>query len=544
MKLYAIFKEFLLHYLTVFLLSILISFLSVLSAKYLGDLTASFTNADISQNYSLIVCFVIFCVLQITVQCFLTSLVKTWIGNTVFKETEVNLFRKIMSIPYDDPHLSNQKDLYSLIQNDTAAKQTYCSETLVSVIFESVRLFISVVYIAYRSSSLALLYFVFVCFSVYLQFIFGDVINEKNALAKESEINLNTTISDIINNRVISETYHIDDYIDELLKCSQEEYTQSKMAVAKVSLPLKMIGVFCGMMPILAICLAGIYMLTNRLIDASVFLSVFYICQNIMPSQLHYADLIEEVMKMLTSVLRIDVFMAENESKPNDEHISEDCIIQADSVCYRYPNTPENSVSNISLTIRNREKVAVIGDSGSGKSTLLLLLSGLIRPDSGSVCIRRKDSVMVNQFPYIFNGTLYNNIVFDHDRQKEKQFASACADACLDSFVQYMPDSYNTELKNNGNNLSGGQRQRIAIARALYTNKNIILFDEPISALDGDTSNQIISNILSKKDKTIIMSIHQNEYLPLFDRILLLSSGELVFDGKPDEYLKVIEYEK
>ncbi len=187
---------------------------------------------------------------------------------------------------------------------------------------------------------------------------------------------------------------------------------------------------------------------------------------------------------------------------------------------------------NINFKIKKGQKISIIGETGSGKTTLIDLISGLIKPTKGKItvdgsiisngdCINwwKKISYMP-QNPFIFNDTIYNNISLFEEPSKEKF-------DLIEKFIEIVELKQFLKLKklddiliSDGLDISGGEKQRIGIARALFADSDLLIFDESTSALDKNTEKNIIDNILNfDKRKTIIFVTHKNYPLLKSDKI-------------------------
>ena len=208
--------------------------------------------------------------------------------------------------------------------------------------------------------------------------------------------------------------------------------------------------------------------------------------------------------------------------------------IQLKNISFKYNNTAENIVENINLKININTAVGILGESGSGKTTILDLLSSLIIPSEGKIYVddeeinndflRRKiqnNISYTSQKTTIINGDLIKNICFgdlytdiDHDRFDEVIEIVGLKD------IQNEFEKNLKEIADTGKNISGGQLQRIGIARALYQNKDILIFDEATNALDENLEKKIIEKIIKlKKHKTLIFVSHNIELLQRLDFI-------------------------
>ena len=210
-------------------------------------------------------------------------------------------------------------------------------------------------------------------------------------------------------------------------------------------------------------------------------------------------------------------------------------------------------LKDISFKVNHHETVSFVGRSGSGKSTILSLLSGLykledkrgvILVDDKDIRDYDKDSIrnniaVVTQNPYIFNMSIRDNLKLVDPNLSEKKMKEVCEIACLNDFINTLPDKYDTLVGEGGLTLSGGQRQRLAIARALLKNTDVILLDEATSALDNETQGEIKKAINNMKGSyTIIIVAHRLSTVIDSDRIILVDKGKIVGEGSHKELMK------
>jgi len=208
-------------------------------------------------------------------------------------------------------------------------------------------------------------------------------------------------------------------------------------------------------------------------------------------------------------------------------------------------------LSDINLSIKPNELIGIVGSSGAGKTTFFNLICGLLEPSKGNISLGeynyadldkkslRKNIGYVTQEPVIFNDSIENNIAFGnfepsdddwHERVKKSLILSHC-----DEFVS----DVKLNLGERGNRLSGGQRQRIAIARELFKDPSLLIFDEATSSLDSHSEKEIQKNINEMKGgRTIILITHRLSTVRRCDRIYVFSEGKIVETGKFDDLYK------
>jgi ABC-type multidrug transport system fused ATPase/permease subunit len=223
--------------------------------------------------------------------------------------------------------------------------------------------------------------------------------------------------------------------------------------------------------------------------------------------------------------------------------------IDLNSVTYRYPNSQEPALKNLSLSIKKGESIGLIGKSGAGKTTLVDVILGLLKLENGDIQV---DGVSVyqdlrswqNSIGYIpqtiflMDDTIEKNIAFGVPEESidPARMEKAIRDAQLAELITELPDGIKTVVGERGVRLSGGQRQRIGIARVLYHQREILVLDEATSALDNETEKLVNESIKSLSgNKTLIIIAHRLSTIEHCDRIYLLEKGQIAKSGKYQE---------
>ena len=219
-------------------------------------------------------------------------------------------------------------------------------------------------------------------------------------------------------------------------------------------------------------------------------------------------------------------------------------------ISFRYPESSESALRNVSFTVRRGEVLALAGPSGAGKSTLMNLLPRFFDPSSGEIRIDGQDLralrlrslrdqiAIVTQETFLFDDTVFRNIAYGRPDVSREAVAEAAAAAIAADFIEALPEGYETHLGERGHRLSGGQRQRITIARALLKNAPILILDEATSHLDSE-SEMLVQRALANlmKGRTVIVSAHRLSTIRSADRILVLDAGAVVDLGAHEELL-------
>lgn len=211
--------------------------------------------------------------------------------------------------------------------------------------------------------------------------------------------------------------------------------------------------------------------------------------------------------------------------------------LSLNDLSFRYENN-KNIFENVNLEINKGELIGIIGPSGSGKSTLVDIISGLLKPVKGKIII--DDKILgknekikcgyVSQNVFLTDDTIQKNIAFgQNDREINiNRVNQAVKESQLEEFLNKLPEGLNTIVGERGTKISGGQKQRIGIARALYSDANLLIFDESTNALDSKTEEEFFKTILEmKKIKTIIFISHKNKFIEYFDKIYKINNNSI-----------------
>jgi ATP-binding cassette subfamily C protein len=225
--------------------------------------------------------------------------------------------------------------------------------------------------------------------------------------------------------------------------------------------------------------------------------------------------------------------------------------IEFKNVSFMYEGAASLAIEDINLRIPKRASVAFVGSTGAGKTTLVDLLLGLLHPLSGTIKVDGASIhsnlpgwlLNVGYIPqeiYLIDDTIANNVAFglnEHQIDQEKLMA-AIRSACLEQWIEELPNGLQTKVGNNGVRLSGGQKQRIGIARALYHKPQILIMDEATSALDNTTEKNIMQAIEHlRNDYTILMIAHRLSTIKDCDQIYFMSNGQIISSGSYEELL-------
>ena len=252
----------------------------------------------------------------------------------------------------------------------------------------------------------------------------------------------------------------------------------------------------------------------------------------------------------INEVLETDEFIKESKN-PKQLNPAKKGLVEFKNVGFKYPDSDEEVLSDITFTAKPGETTAIIGSTGSGKSTIVNLIPRFYDITSGNLLIDgvdiknisnkdlRKIIGFVPQKGLLFSGTIESNIKYGNPEMSDEQMIRAAQIAQAEEFIESKPLKYKEPIAQGGSNVSGGQKQRLSIARAIAIDPEILVFDDSFSALDFKTDS-ILRAELSKitKDKTVIIVAQRINTILNADQIIVLEDGKVVGRGTHEELIK------
>lgn len=291
----------------------------------------------------------------------------------------------------------------------------------------------------------------------------------------------------------------------------------------------------------IVILLVGLTLFAYDYIDfAGLLIAVILLMSSYGPV-IALSNLSNNLLQTLASGERVLALLAEQpelKDVENGVNITDVQQINVENVSFAYAD--EQILSDVHLQLNKGEILGIHGRSGSGKSTFLKLMMRFYDPQQGRICINDTDLKNINtvnlrdniayitQQTYIFNETVYENIVLANRKATKEQVIEAAKKASIHEFIISLPEGYDTKITEMGNNLSDGEKQRIGIARAFLHNAPIILLDEPTSNLDSLNEAMILQSLLNvKAEKLIILVSHRASTMAICDQVIPIANGRM-----------------
>lgn len=301
-----------------------------------------------------------------------------------------------------------------------------------------------------------------------------------------------------------------------------------------------------------AIVILGVYLISNGDLTMGGLIACSQLTSRGLAPISQIAGLFTQYHTAATSLKSLDEVMAKPvERNKGVNFLSRPAFkgeIEFKNVSFKYPGSDELALNRVSFKIRPGEHVGLIGRMGSGKTTINKLILGLYQPSEGAILIDgidarqidpaelRRSIGYVQQDNHLFYGSLRENITLRHPHADDHSVLQAAQVGGIADFVNAHPKGFDLEVGERGDTLSGGQRQGVGIARAFVTQPQIVLLDEPTSAMDHSGEETVKRNIAqAAADKTMIVISHRNAMLELAERLIVIDSGQVVADGNKED---------
>jgi len=314
------------------------------------------------------------------------------------------------------------------------------------------------------------------------------------------------------------------------------------------------VKMFDGLMYLAVLVAGGIFMVKGLIFPGDLVAYLLYVTTLIATIR-RIIEFAEQFQRGVTGIERflqimdadVDIF-DEPGAKPLKNPRGE---IRFQDVAFEYPDDHNRVFHNLNLTIREGEKVAIVGPSGGGKTTLCNLIPRFYDVTHGTIFLDgqdiksitlkslRENIGIVQQDVYLFSGTVYENIAYGKKNASMEEVIEAAKRAGAHEFIEKLKDGYNTYVGERGVKLSGGQKQRISIARVFLKNPPIIILDEATSALDNESEFAVAMSLAElSKGRTSLTIAHRLSSIKNADRILVLTEEGIVEEGSHSSLLK------
>ena len=489
---------------------------------------------------------------------YMQSYFTAYIGQDIIRRFRENILGNMLRLDISFFHEYRNGELISRNTNDVERVRSVVSNLVPELIRETLTIFGLIAVVIYQSPKLAFFALIIMPLAVYPLSTLARKMKKISRASQEKISDITAKLSEIFNNIEIIQANNASAYEHGLFQRENERYFKLTMKSVKIAQLVSPLMETLGSIGVAVVIIVGGREVIDGTMSVGSFFSFLTALFMLYTPIKRISGLYNQMQDAVVASERIFFLLDKQPSVVGGEapfplHVN---TISFDTLSLFYGE--KRALYDISFEAKRGEMIALIGDSGGGKSSLMNLLMRFYDPSSGDIKINdvsikaftlhdlRQNIGMVTQRVYIFNDTIASNVAYGKEMDEEKVI-DALKKANAYEFVQTLEKGIFTPLDEFGTNLSGGQRQRIAIARAIYTNPQILILDEATSALDSGSEQKITEAIEHLvKDKITFVIAHRLSTIKRADKIILLKHGTIIAMGddeslraSSEEYLKL-----
>ncbi len=451
-------------------------------------------------------------------------------------------------------------DLMNRISEDVGKVRMYAGPAVMYTINTFIRFTFVIIYMCNISTTLTIYTILPLPILSFFIFKLSQVINKRSTIFQQYLSKISSFTQEIFSGIRVIKAYSLENQYQKNMVELADESKAKSLSLAKANsifgpLMLALIGVSN-----LIVIYFGGMMYINGTIKSIGTIAEFILYVNMLTwpvaSLGWISSMVQEAeasMKRINEFLKIVPDIQNN--NPNKSDISGK--IEFKNVGFIYDDTNFEALKNISFKINKGETLAILGKTGSGKSSILSLISRMYDVSNGEILIDEKNIKQQNLFDlrnnigivpqdaFLFSDSIINNIKFGKENATDDEVENAAKQAVVHDNIMGFQKQYETILGERGITLSGGQKQRVSIARAIIKDPEILLFDDCLSAVDTETEETILNNLLEIcRNKTTIIVSHRVSSAKNADKIIILENGKILQEGSHNQLINVDGYYK
>ena len=461
------------------------------------------------------------------------------------------VFRQYENLSQNFYKQNRTGDLMNRISEDVGKVRMYVGPAVMYTINTFIRFTIVIIYMYNVSPRLTFYTLLPLPLLAFIIFKLSTEINKRSTIFQQYLSKVSSFTQEIFSGIRVVKAYALENqYQNNLVDLAKESKTKS-MSLARVqSLFGPLMIALIGVSNLVVIYFGGL-MYINGTIKSIGTIAEFILYVNMLTWPVASIGWVSSlVQEAEASQKRINQFLKIEPEIKNKaaEHSIIKGNIEFKNVTYTYEDTEITALKNLSFTVKKGETLAILGKTGSGKSSILSLITRMYDINEGSITIDGEKIDEVNLFDlrnaigivpqdaFLFSDTIKNNIKFGKENATDEEVITAAKQAVVHDNIVNFSSQYETILGERGITLSGGQKQRVSIARAIIKDPEILLFDDCLSAVDTDTEEQILNNLLKiSKNKTTIIVSHRVSSAKNADKIIILENGKIIQEGSHNQ---------
>ena len=478
----------------------------------------------------------------------------SYVGQHVIIDIRSEVFRKLQRLSMSFYDKNKTGTIMSYVTNDVNALQGAMVDNTIELVTESIILIGSICAMTYLDWKLTI--FTILTFPVVLYFMnfFGKKIRRSGGMIQEAAADITSVLQEAVSSARIVKSFVREQYEIDRFERENEANLKANLKNAKYMATLTPTIEFVAALGVTMILWFGGHNVIDGETTAGSLVAFLAYAVNISNPVKRITRVTGNIQRALAAAQRVvDVLDLPEEVQNLPDAKALPAVTGSvcfENVTFSY-NEGDEILHDLSFAVKPGQAVGLVGPSGAGKSTIASLLPRFYDCDAGEIRIDgtdikhvtldslRQQVGIVPQETILFNGTVYDNILYGRLDATKDEIEAAAKAANAHDFIMELPEGYNTMLGDRGVNISGGQRQRIAIARAILKDPRILVLDEATSALDTE-SERLVQEALNRLmvGRTSIIIAHRLSTIKNADRILVLDKGKLAEDGTHDELME------
>ena len=444
-------------------------------------------------------------------------------------------------------------DLMNRISEDVGKVRMYVGPAIMYTINTITLFAVAIIYMVDRSPTLTLYTLLPLPFLSVAIYKLSRLINKRSTIVQQSLSTLSTYSQETFSGISVIKSYGIEPRTNTEFENLSAENRQKQINLTKVqALFFPMMILLIGVSNLIVIYVGGMQYMNGE-IEKIGTIAEFIIYVNMLTWPVATVGWVTSLLQQAeASQERINEFL---NTEPDIKNTATELTpikgdIEFKNVSFVYPDTNIEALKDVSFSLKSGQTLAILGKTGSGKSTILDLIGRLYDINNGSILIDNTEISKLNLFSlresigyvpqdaFLFSDTIKNNIKFGKEDATEDEVIEAAKNARVHKNIIDFSNGYDTVLGERGITLSGGQKQRVSIARAIIKKPDILLFDDCLSAVDTETEEKILKNLVKlTKDKTTIIVSHRVSSAKNADQIIVLEDGRIIESGNHESLI-------
>jgi len=485
---------------------------------------------------------------------FISRFVMTVISQRTVKKIRQDAFDKLQLLPVEYYDKNQSGDIVSKITNDVGLISNTLATVVNQLIASLITLVGSFIMMFVVNWALAIIVVLFVPLMAFLTMKIGKI-TRKGFKAQQKHLgNLNSIVEESISGIKVVKLYGQEqDVIEEFTSKNNELKKTGFKAQVYAGIIMPVINFMNNLIYLIIVTIGGLLIITGKIAMTAGDISAItaYARQFIQPIA-NLAQMFNTIQQGIAGAERVFTLIDEIDEYVNDKDFETDKMhgnIEFRNVYFSYDKETE-VLKDISFNVKKGEIIAIVGPTGSGKTTIINLMNRFYDIDKGDIIIDgksimeyKKDNLrkrigVVLQDTSLFSGTVYDNIIYGDHTLAEEDVIKAAQMANAHDFIMKLPDGYQSEVYEGGQNFSQGERQLISIARTILSNPDVLILDEATSNVDTRTEFKIQESMkILMQNRTSFVIAHRLQTIRNADKILVIKDGQLIEEGKHHELL-------